>query len=68
MSPKYIAKNLTQEERESIERSDKAFADWPDDAESPHMAAKAQGQQALSDAQFERQQEKAAMIKQANKD
>ena len=68
MSPIYIAKGLTREELEIIERSDKAFAEKQQGEPSATLAAKMQSQQTVIDATFERQQAKAKMIKQANKD
>ncbi len=61
------AKNLTPEERAIVERARKEFAK-PGTPVTAHQAAKMASEQELNSATTQRQQAKAKMVREANKD
>ena len=62
-----VAQNLTDEERAIVERARKAFAD-PGPAPTQHQAEKMQAEADANNATHLRQQAKAQLAEQANRD
>ncbi|MCY4501180.1 MAG: hypothetical protein OXE57_06435 [Alphaproteobacteria bacterium] len=67
MSPRYTAEGLTPEQLAVVQRAREEFEKPIPENNNPGLAAKAQSQQEVSDAAYERQLAKKAVAEPANK-